>query len=90
MLWDIPYSKNSNVIFGNSVFIDHTSRPPCRIKIQLNAAKFGLKIILIKLYIDIQFPILVMPLHFKKKLNQAKGTFSSKRTIFKYVLSSDW
>jgi hypothetical protein len=47
MLWDIPYSKNSNVILGNSVFIGHASRPPYRIKIQLNAAKFGLKIILI-------------------------------------------
>ena len=27
MLWDIPYSKNINVIPGISVFIGHTSRP---------------------------------------------------------------
>jgi hypothetical protein len=28
MLWDIPYSTNSNVIPGISVFMGHSSRPP--------------------------------------------------------------
>jgi hypothetical protein len=28
MLWDIPYTKNSNVIPRNSVFIKHALRPP--------------------------------------------------------------
>jgi hypothetical protein len=28
MLWDISYSKNSNVIPGISVCIGHASRPP--------------------------------------------------------------
>jgi hypothetical protein len=46
-LWDIPYSKNSNVIPGNSVFIGHASRTPRKIKIQLIATKCGLTIILI-------------------------------------------
>jgi hypothetical protein len=45
MLWDIPCSKNRNVIPEISVFIGHASRPPKRIKIQLNATKCWLNII---------------------------------------------
>ena len=34
MLWDIPYSKNSNVITRNSVLIGHASRPSYRIQLK--------------------------------------------------------
>jgi hypothetical protein len=47
MPWDIPYPKNSIIIPRISVFMGHAKRAPYRIKIQLNATKFGLKIILI-------------------------------------------
>ena len=53
MLWDILCSKNSNVIPGISVFIGHASRPPKRIKIQLNATKCWLNIILIHVYLTL-------------------------------------
>jgi hypothetical protein len=45
MLWDIPYSKNSNLIPRNSIFIVPSSRPPYKIKIQLIPINFGLTII---------------------------------------------
>ena len=48
MLWDIPWSKYSNVIPGMSVFIGHASRSPERNLI-------GLNVILIYLTLMINF-----------------------------------
>ena len=47
MLLDILYTKNSNIIPGITVCIDHASRPPQRIKIQLKAINCLLQVILI-------------------------------------------
>ena len=79
MSFDILYTKNSNVIPGITVFIDHASRPPYRIKIQLNAIKCWLKINLIYCPTTTNF---IFAITFKKKINKAKGTFFFKRYYF--------
>jgi hypothetical protein len=50
MLWDIPYSTNSNVIPGISIMMGHSRRPPQRIPIQLNVTKFGFHYITLEKY----------------------------------------
>ena len=60
MLCDIPYSKISHLIPINSVLTGHASSPPLRIKIKLNAVNhiWGQNNLI---YIDLQIPILLMP-----------------------------
>jgi hypothetical protein len=77
MFWDIHYSKNSNVISRFSVFIGHASRPTQRIVIQLNAIKFGLKIILIYWHSITNFVYAITINIFKIQKSEMK-----KRTTF--------
>jgi hypothetical protein len=89
MLWDIPYSTNSNVIPGISIMMGHSRRPPQRIPIQLNVTKFGFQIILI--YLPATTIVYTFPFIFSlQNTTKRKELFPLKRTTFVYVLSSDW
>ena len=59
------------------------------IKIQLNPSNLGSKY---SLYILLQLSISIIPFHsiFFHNTTKRKELFSLKRTIFVYVLSSDW
>jgi len=89
-----PTLKNSNVIPGIAVFIhlfcrSCMKRPPYRIKIQINATKFGLKIILLYWPTIANF-VCAITFNIFQNTTKRKKPFSLKRTTFVYVLSSDW
>jgi hypothetical protein len=75
MLWDVPYSTNSNVIPGISVLMGHSWRIP----IQLNVTKFGFQIILA--YLPATIIVYTFPF-FSSKYNNAKGIFFFEKDYF--------